>query len=1413
DQLTPVKILGNVATVSLGEHSAAITTSGDLYCWGDNSYGQVGNGIVSYSSKTPVKVLENVSAVSLGWSYSAAITISGDLYCWGSNTCGQIGNGTTTIQLTPVKINLTANTPNPPQESETPDDTERKLQGPSSLTIEKGSSKTMSVSAYEDSLENLRALTRDVIWESKDANIAEVKSAGFLLPVRATTYPSADGDHEVWIATGMQWVRGIAAGTTTVTGTASDGSKVSVQVTVTEPEKEEGASTEGSGGSLFLGEDASGSGGSNVADFFPGNWSLKSAVFPIEIQKTEKEDGSYTLKGTVGIGKGDWLDDEAKWNKYKKNVSDANKYTGRVDCLSQYKEAWNVKSVTAVTTDKFEVLPKLSVMGYFENIYDKNDNLISAAGKLAADAKWSGSISWQFVTPIGPLYLNLTGSGKLSGSLGPKYDSKEKSLQIVDGGLKLTPSITVEGGYGIDKVATIGPQGTLSVPITIVPASKGELEAKASIHVKLVFVIDWTQNLATYKTTLWDTKKRSRAMGAENNIVKLTEGTFSEMDTSFADAAGAWNPGTGNRRSRALSSGIADTVSNSIQMLQEGILPSSLPMQVQIGGKTVLVFQAYDPARTTLNSSVLKYSVLENGVWSEPQAVMDDGCADLYADMREVNGKLALVWQKEKAPVAGNVEMDSEKVLKDMAVNAEIYFALFDEGTNSFSDPIRVTDNDSYDMMPQIVNGQDGILVSWVRNDEADLMQETGSNTIYTAKWNGSSFENEEVLSISPGTIDSYTVYPAGDVLQSVFTGHANGITAVFDTDGNVIDMLTGLMLASEDGKISSLHDVAGKVNFVINGTLYTYDPASKKLISAGAGESAFGSEVRYCSNGEKEGYIWSIYDEETAAGKILASMKTENGYSEPITLFEKEHTMWRYFSPAIDTEGTWHIIANALDTETGLNSLLYVSKKEESRLELAGASVDENDVVDGLTGIDYFVTNTEDTAIHTFAIEITLEDGSKVTKNVPVTLLPGESKAGTAYVDLSSVDTAQKVTLSVAAENQEDRSGCVVSEQIGLSDVAIEATGAETEEEIQITATLSNTSTADANVTLHLYSDEKKMAELNRQEGISLKANGNTQTQFTVSKKDVVYNENHAAYLTLTAEAADGDYNEDNNTAYVILYEANGPEDTDPPEQPDTPTPGTSDGQPGNPSAGQPEEQPGNPSTGQSGVPSEGQQSVVKTGYTATVNKMKYKVTRVNADGTGEVSLTGSSRKKTDKKFTSLKIADKVTINGKAFKVTAIGKGAFKGFTKLKSVSLGQDVTSIGDSAFYKCTALTRIVIPSKVLRIGKQAFGNCKKLRTLTLGKNVTAIGDKAFYKCTALTKVVIPSKVARIGKQAFYGCKKLKSITIQTAKLKSKSVGVQAFKDIHKKALIKVPKKQKKAYMKWLKKKGITKTMKIK
>ncbi len=91
------------------------------------------------------------------------------------------------------------------------------------------------------------------------------------------------------------------------------------------------------------------------------------------------------------------------------------------------------------------------------------------------------------------------------------------------------------------------------------------------------------------------------------------------------------------------------------------------------------------------------------------------------------------------------------------------------------------------------------------------------------------------------------------------------------------------------------------------------------------------------------------------------------------------------------------------------------------------------------------------------------------------------------------------------------------------------------------------------------------------------------------------------------------------------------------------------------------------------------------------------------------------------------------------------------------------------------------------------------------------VTSVSANAFSLLAKLQRVTIGKNVAVIGKKAFYGSKKLKQIQIKAAGLQG--VGKNAFKGIHAKATVKVPKAKKAAYTKLLKGKGLKKTVKIK
>ena len=130
------------------------------------------------------------------------------------------------------------------------------------------------------------------------------------------------------------------------------------------------------------------------------------------------------------------------------------------------------------------------------------------------------------------------------------------------------------------------------------------------------------------------------------------------------------------------------------------------------------------------------------------------------------------------------------------------------------------------------------------------------------------------------------------------------------------------------------------------------------------------------------------------------------------------------------------------------------------------------------------------------------------------------------------------------------------------------------------------------------------------------------------------------------------------------------------------------------------------------------------------------------------------------------------IYISGTSIKT--IGDSAFYGCTKLNTISLPSTVTSIGQKAFYN-TIATSITIPSSMTDIGEEAFYGMFKLEKVTIPSKVKTIGKYAFGFDSALTSVTIPNNVTSIGFASFYGCSKLSSLTIGTGLT---SIGGSAF-----------------------------------
>jgi len=116
-----------------------------------------------------------------------------------------------------------------------------------------------------------------------------------------------------------------------------------------------------------------------------------------------------------------------------------------------------------------------------------------------------------------------------------------------------------------------------------------------------------------------------------------------------------------------------------------------------------------------------------------------------------------------------------------------------------------------------------------------------------------------------------------------------------------------------------------------------------------------------------------------------------------------------------------------------------------------------------------------------------------------------------------------------------------------------------------------------------------------------------------------------------------------------------------------------------------------------------------ISKGSTYTVGKLKYKVTNAATNGKGTVTVTGTTYKTGYKSFKTLYIKKTVSIGGVTYKVTAVGRNAFKGYKYITKATIGANVQTIGAGAFSGCSGLKSITISTAKLTsksVGANAF-----------------------------------------------------------------------------------------------------------
>lgn len=112
----------------------------------------------------------------------------------------------------------------------------------------------------------------------------------------------------------------------------------------------------------------------------------------------------------------------------------------------------------------------------------------------------------------------------------------------------------------------------------------------------------------------------------------------------------------------------------------------------------------------------------------------------------------------------------------------------------------------------------------------------------------------------------------------------------------------------------------------------------------------------------------------------------------------------------------------------------------------------------------------------------------------------------------------------------------------------------------------------------------------------------------------------------------------------------------------------------------------------------------------------------------------------------------------------TSSSDSPFREKRTLLTVTIGNDVTTVGQYAFYCCSRVTSLTIGDNVTSIGQYAFYGCYDLASFAIGKSVTTIETEAFRYCSSLISLTIGNSITSVHWYAFRDCRNLKHLTIE-------------------------------------------------
>ena len=557
--------------------------------------------------------------------------------------------------------------------------------------------------------------------------------------------------------------------------------------------------------------------------------------------------------------------------------------------------------------------------------------------------------------------------------------------------------------------------------------------------------------------------------------------------------------------------------------LESSVNEFQRPQLVTAGDTMMLIWVDDDTSRDTYNRYRLVYSLYNNGSWSVPKAVDDDGMIDYQVSATAVGNDIYIAYQKFNAKFTKG----DEERLDELNKKAEIKIAKYNANNNSFDNVKFITSNDTFDYLPCIAVENSQPVLYWVNCTSSDFS--ANSCSIMKSDFAGN------VSTVYSGLNYIYELKVIGnDIYYTAESDCSNENTNDLNLYKNKVQITHNDGIDKQEIP-TSLASVNDTLFYTSNSGIYMLDGDTPKL-SLENNKIAGNLQLAATDDG-----IRAVWSQTSDMGTEFYTSELVNGaWSEPVAItdYGKLVSQLSIANYGGKLFGAYNITGRTEQDGSivnGSTDLCVFNTDGFNKFDVTLDTVDESQLnSNGQTKLNVLVENkgTENIKSIDFAITDSLGYSQSVNKTVDIP--SGDyDVVELDYVPSTSGETFERRTVTVNATSGDasaDTQLEVGNADLSVDDITLEKLGTEN----VITAQIHNIGTVEAeNVNVVFKNGENEVYTSNVDTLLPLQTNI---VQFNISDDELTYEEEGGAVITASVTSDSNEVNIGDNNSSVLI-------------------------------------------------------------------------------------------------------------------------------------------------------------------------------------------------------------------------------------------------------------------------------------